>query len=152
MPEILFFSITAGVPITNPYGLAFLLPAHRKQFIEVLLLSCPSTLYMTHVAPILAPVLEHIQYRLDKTWLPLIGSVRSTELTKPLFTCDCEAAAALASRGGDEWFDSFYARAGLFVGDLDAVTAEAAVEKSRVEFGRTFSDVLQSALALKGDW
>jgi hypothetical protein len=32
------------------------------------------------------------------------------------------------------------------------VTAEAAAEKHRVEIGRTFSDILQGALALKGDW
>ena len=126
---------------------------YRKQFIELLLLSCPATMYMTHVAPILGPVLEHAQYRLEKTWLPILGSGGTTpELCKPMFTRDCEAAAALASRGGEEWFSSFYARAGLFVGELDVVTAEAAVEKGRVEISRTYSDVIQSALGLKGDW
>jgi hypothetical protein len=35
---------------------------------------------------------------------------------------------------------------------LDNETAEAAVEKYRVEFTRTWSDMVQSALALKGDW
>ena len=40
----------------------------------------------------------------------------------------------------------------MFVGDLDKVTADAAVEKYRVDLSRVFSDVLQSALALKGDW
>jgi hypothetical protein len=38
------------------------------------------------------------------------------------------------------------------VGDLDAVSAEEAVEKSRVELSRSYSDVLQAAFALKGDW
>jgi hypothetical protein len=47
---------------------------------------------------------------------------------------------------------SYYARSGLFVGDLDAVTAESAVEKYRVEVTRIYSDVAQSALALKGEW
>jgi hypothetical protein len=35
---------------------------------------------------------------------------------------------------------------------LDSVTAEAAVEKHRVDLSRTYSDVLQVALALKGPW
>ena len=35
---------------------------------------------------------------------------------------------------------------------MEGVGVEAAVEKVRVELSRTFSDVLQSALALKGDW
>jgi hypothetical protein len=60
--------------------------------------------------------------------------------------------SSLAGGGGEDWFTSYYARSGVFVGDLDAVTAEAAVEKFRVEVTRTFSDILQSALALKGDW
>ena len=124
----------------------------RKQFIEILMLGCPHTLYMTHLAPIVGPVFEHIQYRLDKTWAPFLGPVVTPDLCKPMFSADCESVAALASRGGEDWFSSYYARAGLFVGDLDAVTAEAAVEKSRVEISRTFSDLLQTALALKGDW
>ena len=37
---------------------------------------------------------------------------------------------------------------GLFVGDLDTVIAEAAVENFRVKVNRCFSDMFQSALAL----
>jgi hypothetical protein len=108
---------------------------------------------MTHLAPIVGPVFEHMKYRLDKTWEPILNSTDGpSQLCRPLFTNDCEATASLARRGGEDWFNSYYARSGLFVGDLDAVTAEAAVEKGRVEVTRTFSDVLQSALALKGDW
>jgi hypothetical protein len=114
---------------------------------------------MTHLAPFVGPIVEHMQYRLGKTWEPVLRSTttdnntsNNNSICKPLFTTDCDAAAALASRGGEEWFLSYYARSGLFVGDLDAVTAEAAVEKGRVEVTRIFSDVLQSALALKGDW
>jgi hypothetical protein len=106
---------------------------------------------MTHLAPIIGPVFEHMQYRLDKTWQNVLRSPTGTPC-RPLFTNDCESAAALASRGGDEWFVSYYARSGIFVGDLDGDTAEAAVEKGRIEMTRVFSDVLQSALALKGDW
>lgn len=116
------------------------------------MLECPFTMYMTHLAPILGPVIDHMHIRLEKTWLPITGPVVATEMCRPLFTTDCDAAAALASRGGEEWFSSYYARSGLFVGDLDAVTAEAAVDKGRVEISRTFSDLLQTALALKGDW
>jgi hypothetical protein len=110
-------------------------------------------MYMTHLAPIIGPVFEHVQYRLGKTWEPVLNfTATGAGYCKPLFTSGCEAAAALASRGGEEWFLAYYARSGLFVGDLDADTAEAAVEKQRVEVTRTFSDILQSALALKGDW
>lgn len=124
-----------------------------KQFIELLLLACPKTLYMTHLAPIIGPVFEHLQYRLEKSWGPVLQqSGHGGAGLKPLFTSDCEAAASLANQGGEAWFLSYYARSGLFVGDLDGVTAEAALEKQRVELTRTFSDVLQAALALKGDW
>ena len=115
-------------------------------------MSCPATMYASHLAPILGPVFEHMQYRLEKSWAPLIGSNAKPEYTKALTSQDSVAAAAVASRGAEEWFAPYYARCGLFVGDLDSTTAEAAVEKFRVEFTRTFGDILQSALALKGDW
>lgn len=124
-----------------------------KQFVELLLLACPKTLYMTHLAPIIGPVFEHLQYRLEKSWEPILQQgVSSASGLRPLFTADCEAAATLASQGGENWLLSYYARSCLFVGDLDGVTAEAALEKQRVELTRTFGDVLQAALALKGDW
>jgi hypothetical protein len=64
----------------------------------------------------------------------------------------CAGAAALASRGGEDWFSWYYAHAGLFVGDLDPAMAESIVEKQRVDLGRSFSDVMLLVLALKGDW
>ncbi|KAL3929587.1 MAG: hypothetical protein SGBAC_012141 [Bacillariaceae sp.] len=120
----------------------------QKSFIEILLLTCPKPLYMTHLAPVVGPVCEHMKIRLEKSWEPILKAARS----RPLSTGDCDAAAAVAQRGGDEWWTEYYARSGLFVGDLDVDTAEAAVEKARIEVTRTFSDVIQSALALKGDW
>lgn len=96
-----------------------------------------------------------MQYRLEKTWQPVLeGNANSPAgvSTKALSSRECAAAAPFAARGGDEWFASFYARAGLVVGDLDQVTAEAAVEKGRVEVTRSFCDMMQSCLALKGDW
>jgi hypothetical protein len=110
---------------------------------------------LIHLAPILGPVLDHMHFiRLEKSWLLITGPAAATEMCRPLFTTDCDAAAAaLASRGREDWFSSYYARSGLFVGDLDhPVTAEEAVDKGRVEISRTFSDLLQTALALKGDW
>lgn len=92
-----------------------------------------------------------MQVRLQKAWDPITRQ-ELAGLAKPLFSGDCRAAAELASRGGDDWFTPFYARSGVFVGDLDPVTAEAAVDKFRVDLSRTYSDVLQAALALKGDW
>ena len=58
----------------------------------------------------------------------------------------------MASQGGEAWYTSYYARSGCFVGELDTETAESAVEKYRIEITRTCSDVIQSALALKGEW
>lgn len=127
----------------------------RKQFIEMLMLCCPATLYVSHLAPILGPVVDHMKSRLEHSWAPIVNpaSVASIpDIGKAVSSSDCGAAAALASRGGEEWYVSFYARSCLFVGDLDNVTAEAAVEKYRTELSRSYSDMLQAALALKGDW
>lgn len=69
-----------------------------------------------------------------------------------LTTSTCDGAARLASAGGEAWFSSYYARSGLFVGDLDTITAESTVEKARTDLTRCFADTMQVALALKGDW
>lgn len=114
------------------------------------MLSCPSTLYASHLTPILAPLFEHFQYRLQCTWDPIIRpGATDTESTKPLNSDDCvQAADNLTSNNLETWLVSYYARAGLFVGDLDGVTGEAAVEKARVELTRTFADVIQSGKCL----
>ena len=128
----------------------------QKHVLEILMVSCPAPLYKTHLEPILGPIFEHIRYRMEKTWLPILSapglSGSFSEPTRALTSAECNNAAALALRGGEEYFSWFYAHCGLFVGDLDSVTAEAAVEKSRVELSRTFSDMMQVTLALKGDW
>lgn len=156
-PEVATMIPQLVAVVVNPENLRSMEHRHfnqyLKQFIEILLLACPKTLYMTHLAPIIGPVFEHLQFRLDKTWQPIkqpIGNASST--LRALFTSDCEGAATQARQGGDVWILAYYARSCLFVGDLDAVTAEAAVEKQRVEMTRTFGDVLQAALALKGEW
>ena len=130
---------------------------HSKQFIEILVLSCPPPLYSTHLSPIIGPIFEHIQYRLEKSWQPILQRPdnRSSALAqscKPLFTSDCDTAAIVAGQNAEVWYASYYARSCLFVGGLDAETAEAAAEKYRVEVTRTYSDVIQAALALKGEW
>jgi hypothetical protein len=98
-----------------------------------------------------------MRYRLEKTWAPIIGNAGSTSAftlsaTKALTSSECTNIGIIASRGEDDFYSWYYGHAGLFVGDLDSVTSEAAVEKYRVEISRTFSDVLQAALALKGEW
>jgi hypothetical protein len=64
----------------------------------------------------------------------------------------CCEAAELAKRGGQNWIRSYYARGGVYVGDADSIIGDAVVEKIRVELSRSFSNIIQSALALKGDW
>jgi len=126
-----------------------------KHFVEILLLSCPSTMYSTHLAPLLDPICEHLRFRLENTWLPIVGGssyTGSPEWTKALTVADSNNAALIASQGGDTWFKWYYAHAGLFVGDLEDIVAESAVEKHRIEISRAYGDVLQSCLALKGDW
>jgi exportin-5 len=127
----------------------------RKQFVEVLLLSCPSTLYPSHVSPLLGPLFEHMQYRLQLTWAPILNAAadrNSTLLTAPLNVSTCAAASSLAAKKDGNWYATFYARGGLFVGDLEAVSAESVVEKVRVDLTRGYCDMLQSALALRGEW
>lgn len=118
------------------------------------MLSCPATLYNSHLAPIVGPVFEHIKYRLDHSWAHILNaaSISVPDAGKALTTTNCNSAAVHAARGGEDWFASYYMRSGIFVGELDSVTAEAAVEKYRVEITRTFCDMLQAVLALKGDW
>lgn len=127
---------------------------YLKQFIEIMMLSCPAPLYQTHLTAILGPIFEHLQIRFQYSWAPIIGTGGlSADATKPLFSGDCaEAANQLARIGVESWLISYYARCGLFVGDLDSTNAEAMVDKARVELTRTFSDMLQSVLALKGGW
>ena len=136
------------------FRLVFTLFGNRKQFIEILNLACPVTLYQTHLSPILEPVFEHVVYRLQMSWKPVLDSSNPNDSSSPkaLTTAGCDAAASVAALGGEQWYTSYYTRGGIFVGDMQGVGVEAAVEKVRVELSRTFSDVLQSALALKGDW
>jgi hypothetical protein len=44
-----------------------------KQFVKALLLSCPSSLYASHVSPLLSPWFEHIPYCLQLTWAPILN-------------------------------------------------------------------------------
>eukprot|EP00970_Alexandrium_tamarense_P003318 scaffold529_cov196-Alexandrium_tamarense.AAC.14 len=128
------------------------LTQYIKQFIELMMLSCPVTLYQSHLTAILGPLFEHMQYRLQYSWDPILGS-GSSEATKALTSDGCaDMANRLASVGLEAWLVAYYARGGLFVGDLDTVTGEAAVEKVRVELTRNFADMIQSVLALKGGW
>ncbi|KAL9188652.1 hypothetical protein ACHAXT_007030 [Thalassiosira profunda] len=145
--------------ITNPEHLRSMENRHftqyLKQFVEVMLLTCPITLYQSHLTAILGPVFEHLQLRFQYSWGPIIGTGGlSSDAAKPLQTVNCaEAANQLASVGAESWLVAYYARCGVFVGDLDdSVAGEAMVDKARVDLTRTFSDMLQSVLALKGGW
>ena len=130
------------------------LTQYLKQFIEMMMVCCPSSLYQTHMTAILGPVFEHLQARFQYSWGPILGTGGlSAEATKPLFSTNCaEAANQLTTSGVDSWLIAYYARGGLFVGDLDMVTAEAMSEKATVDLTRTFSDMIQTVLALKGSW
>ena len=129
------------------------LTQYLKQFIEIMMLSCPSSLYQSHMTSILGPVFEHLQFRFQCSWAPILGTGLPAEATKPLFSTTCaDAANQIVRNGTESWLAGYYARGGLFVGDLDSETADAMSEKSRFELTRTFSDMIQSVLALKGFW
>lgn len=115
-----------------------------------MMLSCPATLYQSHLTSILVPLFEHVQYRLRCSWDPIIRiGANPTESTKPLTSDSCaEAANKLAIGNPESWLLAYYARGGLFVGDLDSVTGEAAVEKARVELTRNFADMIQSGKSI----
>lgn len=142
--------------LVDPLNLKSMEHRHFTQFlkhvVEMLLLTCPCSLYKTHLEPIIGPIFSHMRYRLEMSWRPVMAPTSDEPSPKALSTADCQTVAQIASMGEEAWFSWYYAHAGLFVGDLDIPTSEAAVEKHRVDIGRTFSDVLQSALALKGDW
>lgn len=91
-----------------------------------------------------------MQSRLHFTWSPILNNIQG--ITTPLTSQTCSSISALALQGGEEWFKTYYARGGLFVGDADNVTAESAVERVRVDLTRVYIDVIQAAFALKGDW
>jgi hypothetical protein len=154
-PEIASMYPRLIAVLTDPGNLKSMEHRHFSQYlkhaIELAMISCPSTLYVSHLEPFIGPTFEHLQYRLEKTWAPLLGCA-TNEGCKALYSSNAGAAATLAAKGGENWYTWYYAHAGLFVGDLDSDTAEAAVEKHRVELTRNFSDVLQVAFALKGDW
>ncbi|GKY93691.1 hypothetical protein MPSEU_000336300 [Mayamaea pseudoterrestris] len=153
-PEIANYYPRIVAVLTDSITLQSMEHRHLTQFlkhvVEMLLTCCPSTLYPTHLGPIIAPIFEHVRYRLEKTWQHLGDP--SHEATKALSSENAADAAKLAAAGGDAWFSWYYSHAGLFVGELDAVTAEAAVEKYRVDLSRTLADVLQVGFALKGEW
>ncbi|GAX13879.1 hypothetical protein FisN_5Lh226 [Fistulifera solaris] len=161
-PEISHLYPRLVTLLTEPSSLRSMEHRHFNQFMKhvvTFILTCtPSTLYKTHIEPIMSPIFDHIRFRLEKTWDPVLNANASNAVgdslspRKALTTPDCNRAALLASQGSETWYTWYYGHAGLFVGELDAVTSEAAVEKSVVELSRTFSDVLQVALALKGDW
>jgi len=126
---------------------------YLKQYIEIMMLSCPTSLYQSHLTAILGPVFEHLQLRFQYSWGPILGTgALSAESTKPLFSANSAEGARLANSDVETWLVAYYARGGLFVGDLDSVTAEAMADKARIEITRTFSDMIQSVLALKGGW
>ena len=206
-PEVRDMYPTLVIAMVDTENLKAMEHRHFSQYLkhvcELLLISCPSSLYATHLGPIIGPILEHtryvlchavkawtkkkncwrtrveyshmrissffsivllhyFRYRLECTWAPVVAanSTQGTPLsrstsettTSALTSKDCVQAADLAATGGTSWYSWYYAHSGLFVGDLDRVTADAAVEKYRVDVSRVFSDVVQSALALKGDW
>ena len=109
-------------------------------------------MYQTHLTAILGPVFEHLQLRFQHTWDPIIATGH-VEQSRPITSDNCaQVADQLAGIGVKSWLEAYYQRSGLFVGDLDSVTAEAASEKARVELTRTFADMMQTTLALKGVW
>ncbi len=122
-----------------------------KQFTESFMVNCPSQLYVTHLTPVLAPLFEHLRWRLASTWRisaeGKVGSMAPNSITATSAAEECRTGG-----GSDEWFEKYYSYGGLFVGDVEAVDNEALVDKMRIDLSHSWADCLQTALALRGDW
>ena len=127
-----------------------------KHVLEIIMICTPATLYKSHLAMILGPMFDHIRYRLELSWGPVVSGEQSSAISTKgktaLSSSETQSAAQLALNKGENWYHWYYSHSGLFVGDLDSITAEAAVEKYRVDVTRAVLDALQVALGLKGDW
>jgi len=88
---------------------------YMKNFLEPLLLSCPSSLYQSHLTPILVPFFTHIQYRLQITWAPVFEQSPNMDRMKPLTTRNCHHAANVASSGEIPWVMEYYPRGGKYL-------------------------------------
>jgi len=122
-----------------------------KQFVESFLLHCPSQLYATHLTPILAPILAHLQHRLAASWTVFPGGKVGTPAVDNN-TVQSAASECSSTAGSDAWFNKFYSYSGLFVGDLDSMDSEALVDKTRIDLTHTWADCVMAALALRGEW
>jgi hypothetical protein len=121
-----------------------------KQFIEPLIHHTPSSLYSTYLTPILGAILNHASWRLTCTWKVINGkpgSAPPSSATSTAAATDCSSG-----QGSDTWYETYYSYCGLFVGDLDETDSEAITEKIRTELSHCWADMIQGALALKGDW
>jgi hypothetical protein len=121
-----------------------------KQFIEPLIHHTPASLYSTYLTSILGTIFNHASWRLACTWKVINGkpgSVPPSSTTSKAAATDCSSG-----QGSDTWYETYYAYCGLFVGDLDENDSEAITEKTRTELSHCWADMVQSALALKGDW
>mmetsp|Transcript_14279 Transcript_14279/g.29330 ORF Transcript_14279/g.29330 Transcript_14279/m.29330 type:complete len:1346 (-) Transcript_14279:24-4061(-) len=121
-----------------------------KQFVEPLIYHTPLALYSTYLTTILGTILDHARWRLACTWKVIngkVGSVPPSSSSSSAAATDCSSG-----QGSDTWLETYYSYCGLFVGDLDETDSEAITEKIRTELSHCWADMVQSALALKGDW
>jgi hypothetical protein len=140
--------------IANPVHLKCMEHRHASLFlktvVDYLLLTCPASLYASHLGPILQPVFDSMRERLAVSWAPAPESI--VRSSSALRSATLGSEQEVFRQDESAFLQWYYRHGGLFVGDLDEGKSETVVEKTRVEMTRTFCDVLQSALALKGDW
>ena len=127
---------------------------HANLFLKIvadfILLTCPASLYASHLAPILLPILETMRIRLAMSWTT--DDKASSSPSSALRTNSLDNVTQIFQQEENTFLQWYYGHGGLFVGDLDEARSETVTEKTKIEITRTYCDVLQDALALKGDW
>jgi len=122
-----------------------------KQFVEPLLINCPTSLYNSHLAGIMSKLFTHLNWRLTSTWKSdangRVGSTAPSSTTATQAAADCKNG-----NGTDAWFETYYAYGGIFVGDLDNESSDQVVSRVRVDLTHAFVNFVQACFALSGSW
>lgn len=140
--------------LANPFYIKWMEHRHANLFLKIvvdfILLTCPASLYASHLAPILLPVLDSMRVRLAISWST--DEDASCRPASAFRTNDLHLVEQVFNQEESVFMKWYYSHGGLFVGDLDEARSETVTEKTKIEITRSYADILQDALALKGDW